>query len=105
MTLLLREGSTFWFATSRASNKVSEIEADPRVTVLFVRDGRMSQAAVYGRARVVDAPQDKQRFWRDVWKEDWPLGDSDPDYVLVQVAATGGSYYRADTGEEEAVEL
>jgi len=105
MTLLLREGNTLWFATSRASSKVAEIKADPHVTVLFVRDGRLSQAALYGRAWVEDAPETRKRLWREIWTEDWPRGASDPDYVLIRVIGEGGSYYPADTGEEETIEL
>ncbi len=105
MTLLLREGRTLWFATSRASNKVAEIEAEPKVTVLFVRDGRLSQAALYGQARVVDGVGTKERLWREVWMEDWPRGASDPDYVLLEVVCEEGSYYHADTGEEEKIVL
>jgi general stress protein 26 len=105
MTLLLREGATLWFATSRRSGKVEEIRIDPRVTVLFVRDGRLSQAALYGRATVVDRSDIKRRLWHEVWTEDWPGGASDPDYVLIRIDGECGSYYPADTGVEERIEL
>lgn len=105
MTLLLREGTALWFATSRSSGKIGEIEVDPHVAVLFVRDGRLSQAVLYGRASLVDAFDMKHRLWHEVWTEDWPGGASDPDYVLIRIEGECGSYYPADTGVEMRIDL
>jgi general stress protein 26/nucleoside-triphosphatase THEP1 len=105
MSLVDRDGSTLWFATSRASRKVLEIEANPVVTVLFVDSERFNYASLCGRASVVVDPEREASLWRDEWRDDWPEGPSDPDYVLLRVDATHGRYLRGSTGETGTIDL
>ena len=105
MRLIYREKQTLWFATSRASNKVAQIAADARVTVMFVDTGRFIYASVYGRAHVVADPAMKRRLWRESWTDDWPAGPSDPDFILLRVTGERGAYYSGDTDETGAVSL
>jgi len=93
MRLLDREGEGLWFATSRSSRKVAEIDADPRVTVLFPRTDHFNYALLRGCAEVVDEDERKHALWRDEWRDDWPSGPTDPDYVLLRVIGEWGSYY------------
>ena len=105
MTILLRVGKSVWFATSRTSNKVSEIAADPRVTVLFIDTVLFNYAYLHGRARLITDSEEKQKLWQETWTEDWPEGPSDPDYVLIEVIGEHGTYYYGDSDESGNVEL
>jgi len=97
MRLLEREGTSFWFATSAGSAKVEEIEADPRVGLLFVDTERFNYVIIRGRARLVSDPDRKMALWDEEWREDWPGGPVDSDYALLSIEGEGGSYHRGLT--------
>jgi len=99
MSLLLCVGRTVWFATSRISNKVSEIADDPRVTILFIDTVLFNYAHLHGRAHLITDSEEKQKLWQEAWTDDWPEGPSDPDYVLIEVVGERGTYYYGDSDE------
>jgi nucleoside-triphosphatase THEP1/general stress protein 26 len=105
MHLVDRDANRLWFATSRASKKVSQIKVNPHVTVLFVDSVRFNYASIQGHARVVADPDRERTLWRDEWHDDWPNGPSDPDYVLLRVDGVRGHYLRGTTGEVGIVDL
>ncbi len=101
MILVARDRTIVWFATARQSTKISEIEANPRVTVLFAAPDRFTYACLYGTAVVVNDPPLKAKLWREEWRENWPDGPADPNYVLIKVSGKRGSYYYGDTDETQ----
>jgi len=105
MHVVDRNANRLWFATSRASRKVRQIEKDPRVTVLFVDSARFNYAAIHGEACVVADSDRGRTLWRDEWRDDWPDGPGDPDYVLLRVDGIRGHYLRGTTGETGTVDL
>ena len=105
MLLVERDGSTLWFATSRASRKVAQIQEIPEATVLFVDSARFNYASIHGEAHVVADPERERSLWQDAWHDDWPDGPSDPDYVLLRVDGVRGHYLRGSTGETGTVDL
>lgn len=105
MSLVEREGSSLWFATSRASRKVAQIDANPAVTILCVDSERFNYASLHGRASVVVDSEREAALWRNEWRDDWPEGPSDPDYVLLRVDVTHGDYLRGSTGEKGTIAL
>ena len=105
MHLIDHDGKTLWFATSRASQKVKQIQANPRVTVLFVDSARYNYTAFHGHAHIVDDVDRQRTLWRNEWEDDWPEGPSDPDYVLIRVDGIRGHFLRGYTGESGEVEL
>ncbi len=105
MDLIHRDEATLWFATSRASRKVVQITADPRVTVMFVETGRFNYVSVRGRAQIVTDETLRKRFWKEAWREEWPVGPSDNDYILLKVIGESGAYYYGDTDQSGEVSL
>ena len=105
MRLIDRDASKLWFATSRASRKVAQIEADPHVMVLFADSDRFNYASIHGLAQVVVDPERERLLWEDEWRDDWPEGPADPDYVLLLVDGLRGHYLRGTTGETGTIDL
>jgi len=105
MHVVDRDANRLWFATSRASRKIAQIERNPHVTVLFVDSSRFNYAAIRGRAHVVVDTERERTLWQDAWLDDWPDGPSDPDYVLLRVDGIRGHYLRGTTGESGAADL
>ena len=105
MHLVDHDGNTMWFATSRSSRKVKQVESNPKVTVLFVDSARYNYASFHGTAVIVEDPARQQTLWRNEWEEDWPAGPSDPDYVIIRVDGIRGHFLRGATGESGEIEL
>ena len=105
MHLVDRDANRLWFATSRASRKIAQIEANPHVTVLFVDSRRFNYASIHGHAHLVVDPERERTLWQNEWHDDWPDGPSDPDYVLLRIDGVRGHYLRGTTGETGTVDL
>ncbi|MEA3238256.1 MAG: pyridoxamine 5'-phosphate oxidase family protein [Candidatus Bipolaricaulota bacterium] len=70
MTILLREGRSVWFTTSRRSNKVSKITAAPRMTIPFINTVLFNYAYLQGRARLITNSEEKRKLWQGTWTDD-----------------------------------
>ena len=105
MTAVDRDETGVWLATSRSSRKVRQIAADSRVTLLFVDSDRFNYAALHGNARLVEDRDREAAVWQDAWRDDWPDGPADPDYVLLRIDGVRGHYLRGSTGETGTVEF
>ena len=80
-----------WFIAERASHKVANIEARPRVNVTY--SSGSSWVSLSGTAAVVDDHAKLTELWNtftDAWMEGGP---DNPNNVLVKVTATGAEYW------------
>ena len=84
-------GKTFYLATYVASNKVKEIKANPRVNMVYTT--ARSYACVVGRAKVRTDQKTKSRLWQKDWVQYFPGGKTDPNYAVIEVAATRIDYF------------
>jgi len=99
MTLLgYEEDGTLWFATSRSSRKVSEIDRNPKVTVCFLAFEGGAYAQMFGKAEIAEDPELKAELWMEEWGEYWESPD-DPDYVLLLVRVDKAEYYLIEEDE------
>ncbi len=73
-----------WFMTARSSRKVSEIEKDSRVLLVY-QDASGQYLSIAGTARIVDDTQRTRRLWKEPYKVWFPKGPDDPDLVLLSV--------------------
>ncbi|RLE28371.1 hypothetical protein DRJ54_06695 [Candidatus Acetothermia bacterium] len=99
MTLLgYEDEGVLWFATSRSSRKVGEIDRDPKVTVCFLALEGGAHAQAFGKAEVVEDPELKAELWSEEWAEYWE-GPEDPDFVLLVVHLDKAEYYLIEEDE------
>jgi general stress protein 26 len=98
------EDFTVFLSTSAASDKVSELRANPSVSVYFCDPNSFHGVTIAGRAEVLDDPELKKALWSEDWRVYWPEGDGDPDYVVVRIKAEeisgwwGGKPFRLEPG-------
>ncbi len=105
MTLLAyEEDGTLWFATSKSSRKVEEIERNPKVAAFFLSLEGGAYAQILGTAEVVEDPELKQEFWEEEWEDYWE-GPDDPDYVLLKVRGERAEHYLVEEDELWVVEF
>lgn len=105
MHLVERNGPALWFATSKTSRKVGQILARPEVTLLFVDSESFNYASFHGIGELSEDPHRKRALWREEWRDDWPAGPADSDYVLLKITGVRGHYLRGYTGQRGEVDL
>lgn len=82
-----------WFATGFDSEKVRDIEADPRVNVSFQNDDDNSYVSLSGIASIVRDRMKIDALWSPAMKIFFPEGKDDPNLCLIRVSAQGGEYW------------
>jgi len=105
MTVADRDDHSLWFATQRTSRKMAQIAAHAEVTVLFVDTSRFNYASFHGHASMDPDRERARRVWRSEWRDDWPEGPEDPNYVLLRVDGVRGYYSHGPTGEAGEIDL
>jgi len=72
-----------WFGTTKGSRKTNQILHNPNVMVYYYDTKGMSYVSVSGKARLVDNPDKKAKYWKDGWELFFP--DRDKKYILIEV--------------------
>ena len=100
-----RDGAAdFWFVTDGESDKLDDLEFDPRVNLAYYRDRTREWVSVSGTARI---SRDREQI-RRLYKPDWKAwfgdegggrdgGPDDPRLTLVLVDAESVVYMKSDT--------
>lgn len=84
-TLGVDDDATLWFFTSRDSDKISEIRADPRVCLTYANSAERVFVALSGEAAIVDDRVRTAALWRPAQRIFFPHGPDDPSLTLVRV--------------------
>lgn len=82
-----------WFATGLDSDKVRDIQADPRVNVSVQNDADNSYVSLSGTASIVRDRARIDQLWSPAMKIFFPEGKDDPNLCLIRVDAEGGEYW------------
>jgi general stress protein 26 len=77
------EQMTIWLGTNLRSSKVREIRRNPHVVLYYFDRDAQAYVSLSGRARIVNEPKLKLKWWKDEWRDFYP--DRARDYVLIQV--------------------
>jgi general stress protein 26 len=85
------EDGTTYLITSLKTTKVAEIQADPRVDVVF--QGKTRFATVSGTARMHSDRALVKQLWSEAWKIWFPEGKEDPDIVILVIDPERGEYW------------
>jgi general stress protein 26 len=72
-----------WLGTFPTSRKVKQIKNYPNVVVYYYDTKGMSYVSVSGKARLVNDPDLKAKYWKEGWKQFYP--DRDTQYILIEV--------------------
>ncbi|PZD94622.1 general stress protein [Paenibacillus sambharensis] len=83
---LFHEGLNIHLATSRKTQKVDELEANPNVYLLFGYDGSWPSDVVEieGTCSISKDESLRAKVWREDLKH-WFYGPDDPDYVILDI--------------------
>jgi general stress protein 26 len=78
---------TVRFMTDRRTRKVAEIARTGRLTLVYDNPAAGAYVSLVGRATIIDDVAIKQAIWRPASLRWHPGGPTDPNVVLVDVAA------------------
>jgi general stress protein 26 len=91
-----------WFFTYEESNKVRQIEADPKVSLIYQTD-KMLFIECYGQASIVRQKSIMQEKWVDELSQWFPKGLETPGICLIKVMATRVQFWdKEEEGEYKA---
>lgn len=76
---------TVWVATNALTRKIVQIEADPRVTLLYFDASTFSYVTLVGTAAIVRDPAEKAKRWKDAWTSLYKDKNRGDDYTLIRV--------------------
>ena len=93
------ETDSLWFFMSRHAGTVSELEAEPRVNVVYADPEKDSYVSVSGEASVVDDLGRKKELWTKLTEAWFPDGVTDPNLTLVCVKISHAHYWDVDTSQ------
>lgn len=72
-----------WLGTFPTSRKVKQIQNNPNVVVFYYDTKSYSYVSISGKARLVNEPDLKAKYWREGWQRYYP--DKDEQYILIEV--------------------
>ena len=72
-----------WLGTSTNSRKIKQVKNNPSVMVFYYDQKGRSYVSIAGKAKIVNDPELKKKYWKDGWKVYYP--NPEKDYVLVKV--------------------
>ena len=77
------EDMVVWMGTNANSRKVSEIRADPRVSLYYQAPDGGGYVVIQGTAYLTDDPEKTEQYWKKEWEAFYP--DKDATFLLIRV--------------------
>jgi general stress protein 26 len=82
-----------WFATSKSSALVAEIQQKSAVHVNYANPGSQRFVIIAGEATLVDDQAKKEELWNPALKPWFAGGVTDPEYTLVKIESHSADYW------------
>ena len=96
------DDGTFWFFSMAENRLNEEVEANPRVQLIYALPGSSEYLSVVGQATLLRDRDKIEQLWNPLAKTWFPEGKDDPRLLLVAVKPTGGQYW--DTKNNKVVQ-
>lgn len=94
-----------WFATGASSNKIREIQTNPKVSVFLYRPGDHSSICMQGEAMVVTDVALRRENWKEKWAVYWPDGPTNEDFTLIKIVPRKIIYLDWPSRKQEVLDL
>jgi len=94
-----------WFATGASSNKVREIQNNPKVSVFLYRPGDHSSICLQGEAMVVTNVALRKEMWKEKWAVYWPDVPTNDDFTLIKIVPRKILYLDWPNRRQEVLDL
>lgn len=92
------EEGTLWFLSSSESDKNTDLQRDPRVTLVFQNHDKYEYLQLSGRATIHRDRALIEKHWTR-FAEAWFDGKDDPRITVIAVHPQGGHYWATENGK------
>lgn len=73
-----------WLGTNPTSRKIAQLRKNPRTTLAYYDKAGPNYVTLTGTSRVVDAPAERRKYWREEWQTFFPGGPEGSNYVVIE---------------------
>lgn len=73
------------FTTNTSSEKVPQIQANPKVSVYYCNPDIWQGFTVNGEIEIVNDSELKRSLWHEGWERYYPKGYDDPDHTVLRL--------------------
>jgi general stress protein 26 len=80
-----REDLLVYFSTNTGSQKLRQIEADPRVSAYYCNPGQFHGLMLSGDAEILDDSALRNAIWNEGWERYYPGGPDDPGHTVLRL--------------------
>ena len=80
-----QEDLLVYFTTNTSSQKLRQIEADPRVSVYYCNPGQFHGLMLSGDVDILDDSALRHAIWNEGWERYYPGGPDDPDHTVLRL--------------------
>src|SRR5262245_15999088 len=91
-------GGTLWFFTDDRSEKIREIEKEPRVSLVFQSDPDSRYLQLSGSASTVTDRAKMRELYTTSLRTWFPAGLEDPNLMLIRIDVTSGTFWETPGG-------
>jgi len=88
-----------WFFSGADSTRNAQINADPRVQLIFANNSDMEYLTVFGTASISTDRAQIDRLWNRMVEAWFPGGKDDPNVTLICVQPTVAHYWDTEDGK------
>jgi len=88
-----------WFLTRQDSGKVTEIQSDSHVTLVYSDPKSQNYVTAKGRATISRDRAKIHEMWNPIYKAWFPEGEDDPQIAVVRVDVTEAQYWEASSSK------
>ncbi|WP_433220974.1 pyridoxamine 5'-phosphate oxidase family protein [Dactylosporangium sp. CS-047395] len=88
-----------WFFADGDSDKVRQIQAEPRVNVSLSNDKKSEWTSIAGTAEIVHDPAKAEQLWSKPLEAWFPDGPRSPGLALIKVHADTAEFWDAPTSK------
>ena len=88
-----------WFFSSKESSHIAQINADPRVQLIFGNSSAMEFMTVFGVATVSTDKEKIDQLWDTMVGSWYEGGKDDPNVCLIRVQPTVAHYWDTEDGK------
>ena len=80
------EDFLIYLTTSASSDKMTQIKANPKVSVYFCKPDDLRSLMLAGTIEIVNDTELEKQIWQDGWENYYPGGADDPGYTILRLS-------------------
>jgi general stress protein 26 len=90
---------TLWFLARSTSEKISDLQRKPEVTLDYAEPKDSKYITLRGRAQAVNDRAKIKELWNPMYKAWFPDGEDDPEITALRVDVTEGDFWEANSSK------